>query len=142
MRRLMAALSSPKGADSAQRQRRGAAGGGGTTNEVSGPAETTYAKGRRGEDRAAALLRDRGYAVVERNYRCPKGELDVIARDGDTLVFVEVRTRADARHGTALETVRAGKQRRVAAAAAHYLAVRRPVFTRCRFDVLAITGDD
>jgi putative endonuclease len=80
--------------------------------------------------------------VVERNYRCPRGEIDVVARDGDTLVFVEVRTRADAQHGTALETVRAGKQRRIAGAAEHYLAFRRPSFTRCRFDVLAITGDD
>jgi putative endonuclease len=105
--------------------------------------ESTHEKGRRGEDRAAALLRARGYHVVERNFRCRQGEIDVVARDGaDTLVFVEVRTRADAEHGTALETVRSVKQRRIADAAAYYLSVRRPPFTRCRFDVLAITGED
>lgn len=105
--------------------------------------ESTHEKGRRGEDRAAALLRARGYQIVERNFRCRQGEIDVVARDGaDTLVFVEIRTRADAEHGTALETVRGGKQRRIADAAAYYLAVRRPAFTRCRFDVLAITGED
>jgi putative endonuclease len=88
-------------------------------------------------------LRAHGYLVVERNFRCRQGEIDVVARDGgDTLVFVEVRTRADAEHGTALETVRSTKQRRIADAAAYYLTVRRPAFTRCRFDVLAITGEE
>jgi putative endonuclease len=107
------------------------------------PSDSTHEKGRRGEDRAAALLRARGYQVVERNFRCRQGEIDVVARHGaDTLVFVEVRTRADAAHGTALETVRSAKQRRIADAAAYYLAVRRPAFTRCRFDVPAITGED
>jgi putative endonuclease len=108
-----------------------------------GDKKSTVQSGRRGEDRAVSFLTGRGYAIVERNFRCKLGELDIIARDGaDTLVFVEVRTRATADRGTALETVRAAKQAKVARVAAQYLAVRRPKFVHCRFDVLAITGDD
>ena len=102
----------------------------------------TNEKGRRGEDRAARHLASHGYTIVERNYRCALGEIDLVARDGSTLVFVEVRSRADGTRGTALETVRAGKQRAIARVAAHYLAVRRPDFATCRFDVVGITGDD
>jgi putative endonuclease len=68
------------------------------------------------------------------------GEIDVVARDGRSLVFVEVRTRADARHGNALETVTGPKQRRIARVANYYLMVRRPTFDACRFDVIGITG--
>jgi len=103
---------------------------------------TTTGRGRSGEDRAAALLIDRGYAIVERNYRCRVGELDLVARDGDTLVFVEVRSRADGAHGSALDTVGGAKQRRIARVAAHYLAARHPTARACRFDVVGITGDD
>ena len=103
---------------------------------------STRESGQRGEDRAVAYLADRGYQIVERNYRCRLGELDVIARDGDTLVFVEVRTRQSGRFGTALETVGAGKRAQIARVAAQYLAARRPRFVRCRFDVVGITGDD
>jgi putative endonuclease len=98
--------------------------------------------GSRGEDRASAALRARGYRIVERNFRCKVGELDVVAFDGDTLVFVEVRSRADARFGGGLAAVGQGKRRQVARVAAAYLALRRPRFTTCRFDVVAITGDD
>ncbi len=106
------------------------------------PSESTVDKGKRGEDRIAALLERSGYVVVERNYRCKLGELDLVARDGDTLVFVEVRTRADGSRGSALETVGPAKQRRIARVAEHYLGVRRPRFERCRFDVVGVTGDD
>lgn len=98
--------------------------------------------GARGEDRASRALRARGYRVVERNFRCTQGELDAVAFDGDTLVFVEVRSRADDRHGGGLAAVGHAKQRRVARVAAAYLSIRRPRFDRCRFDVVAITGDD
>jgi putative endonuclease len=105
-------------------------------------AASTVARGQRAEDRALALLIDRGYAIVERNWRCRLGELDLIARDGDVLVFVEVRSRADRAHGSALETVGAGKQRKVAQVAAAYLAARRPIAASCRFDVVGITADE
>ena len=103
---------------------------------------STHDKGRHGEDRATAILRRSGYSIVERNYRCPLGEIDIVARDGDALVFVEVRTRRDASRGNALETVRRGKQRRLGRVAAHYLMARRPTLIDCRFDVIGITGDE
>ena len=96
--------------------------------------------GQRGEARAAEALRAAGYRVVERNVRLWVGELDLIAYDGEILVFVEVRSRRDDRFGGGLAAVPHGKQRQVAKAAAAYLATRRPVFAACRFDVVAITG--
>lgn len=105
----------------------------------------TTAAGRAGEDAAVRVLRAAGLSIVERNYRCRLGEIDVVARDGDTLVFAEIRTRSRADRGHALETVNAAKQRRVARVAAHYLAFRAPSlppFRRCRFDVIGITAGD
>jgi putative endonuclease len=99
--------------------------------------------GEHGEDRAARALRARGYRIVERNFRCKAGELDLVARDrDDTLVFVEVRTRADDRFGGALSAVGFHKQRQVTRVARVYLALRKPHVTTCRFDVVAITGAD
>jgi putative endonuclease len=98
--------------------------------------------GARGEDRASRALRERGYRLVERNFRCKAGELDAVAYDGDTLVFIEVRARRDARFGGAMFAVTDAKQRQVARVAAAYLSIRRPRFDRCRFDVVAITGDE
>jgi putative endonuclease len=103
---------------------------------------TTIARGASAEDRAVAWLARAGYRIVERNYRCKLGELDIIARDGATLVFVEVRSRQTARFGSALEAVGWAKQRRVSRMAQHYVARRRPRFAEARFDVVAITGDD
>lgn len=103
---------------------------------------STSARGKQGEDRACEYLRALGYRVVERNFRCKLGELDIIARDGSTLVFTEVRSRAHSRHGTPLETVTGPKQRRIARVASYYLSIRRPGFEACRFDVVGITGDD
>jgi putative endonuclease len=102
---------------------------------------TTIQIGASGEDRAADALHRRGYRLVERNYRCKVGELDIIARDGPTLVFVEVRSRRTADHGTALDAVGWRKQAKVSRVAAHYIATRRPRFETARFDVVAITGD-
>lgn len=88
------------------------------------------------------MLRAAGMTIVERNYRCPLGELDIVARDGDVLVFVEVRTRTRRDRGTALETVGPAKRRRLARVAEHYLAVRRPRAVGIRFDVIGITAGD
>jgi putative endonuclease len=103
---------------------------------------TTIEQGRAGEDRATRLLRAAGMALVERNYRCKLGEIDLVARDGTTLVFVEVRTRTRADRGSALETVGAEKQRRIARVAAFYVAMRRPQCRAIRFDVIGITAGD
>jgi putative endonuclease len=90
---------------------------------------------------ACAYLRDSGLRLLERNYRCRRGEIDLVMRDADTLVFVEVRFRASTRFGTPAETVDVHKQRRLAAAAAHYLQ-HHPTSLPCRFDVIAVSGTD
>ena len=89
------------------------------------------------EDQAARLLQLHGYRIVERNYRCRLGEIDLIASDGEGLVFVEVRMRNGAAFGSALESVTPHKKKRLIAAARHYLMElgREPY---CRFDVIAI----
>lgn len=102
---------------------------------------TTVEKGRAAEDRAVHELERRGYVVVARNARTKRGEIDVVARDGDVLVFVEVRSRADDRYGEAKATVGGRKQARVVGAASAWLAQLRPPWPICRFDVVAIEGD-
>ena len=91
-----------------------------------------------GEDLAVAALTARGYAILERRYATERGEIDIIAEDGGTLVFVEVRARATAEFGRAAESVTAGKQRRVTRVAIDYLARHQIVNRPCRFDVVAI----
>jgi putative endonuclease len=102
---------------------------------------TTIAIGASAEARAVAALVAAGYEIVERNFRCKVGELDVIARAGDLLIFVEVRSRANADHGHAAEMVYPSKQRKVARVARYYLEARAPAYRRVRFDVVAITGE-
>jgi putative endonuclease len=102
--------------------------------------DTTVQIGARAETGATSALEGAGFRIVERNYRCKAGELDIIARDGDVLAFVEVRSRKDGEHGHAAEMVTVAKRRQVARIAAHYLALKRPEIDRVRFDVVAITG--
>lgn len=103
---------------------------------------STSDRGRASEERAAGELARRGYRIVAKNYRCKVGEIDLVARDGDTLVFVEVRSRASGARGDALATVDRRKQQRIARVAEHYLAAEKPTFAGCRFDVVGITGDE
>lgn len=88
---------------------------------------------------AVGALEAAGYRIVERNFRCEAGELDVIARDGDILVFIEVRSRGSAEHGHAAEMVTPAKRGRVTRMARIYLEMMKPHFEECRFDVVAIT---
>lgn len=99
-------------------------------------------RGASAEDAAAGLLLAAGYRIVERNFRCRAGELDIVARDGDVLVFIEVRMRSDAEHGYAFEMVGGSKQRRVIRVARCYLAARQPAYEEARFDVVAFTAGD
>ena len=93
------------------------------------------------EQRAAEYLQRQGYRVVDRNWTCRGGEIDLVCLDGDgTLVFVEVRARADARHGTPLETVVDRKRQRLIRAAAIYVHIKQQSERACRFDVIAIVG--
>lgn len=96
--------------------------------------------GAEAEARAAQFLQRKGYRVVDRNWTCRGGEIDLVCDDGGTLVFVEVRARADDRHGTPLETVVDVKRRRLIRAAELYLAQKELHDRACRFDVVAITG--
>ncbi len=95
---------------------------------------------RRGEALAALFLRLKGYRIEARNWRCQLGELDIIAWDGDTLVFIEVKTRTGRTAGSPEEAVTAGKQRRLALLAQAYLGQRRGEPPPCRFDVIAVEG--
>lgn len=100
-------------------------------------------RGRAAEDLACHYLAERGLVLLERNYRCRRGEIDLILRDTDTLVFVEVRYRGQGRFGSAAESVDRHKQMRLAACARQYLQARpHTVRTCCRFDVVAIDGPD
>jgi putative endonuclease len=108
--------------------------------QMFGDHKTTIEVGASGEDRAVAHLVRAGFRIVERNYRCKLGELDVIARDGGVLVFVEVRSRRSNEFGNALDAVSAHKRKKVTRVAMSYIAYRRPRFVEARFDVVAITG--
>ena len=94
--------------------------------------------GKRGEDLACAELEKRGYVIVDRRFRTRCGELDVVARDGATLVFVEVRARSSSRFGTPFESVTWQKRQRLSRMAASYLCAKRIAGTPCRFDVVAV----
>ena len=104
------------------------------------PTPRQAALGTLGELVACRELRRRGYAILARGFRTRHGEIDIVARDGDVLVFVEVKARAGRRYGTPLEAVTARKQRRVAAMARSYLARAGWGERPCRFDVVAVTG--
>jgi putative endonuclease len=94
-------------------------------------------RGRVGEEEAVAWLCRRGYRVVERNARTRAGEIDLVAEDGDTLCFVEIKARTTAAYGPAVAAVGRAKQRRLLRAAALWLA-RHPQDRPCRFDVLGL----
>ena len=102
---------------------------------------STVDRGKRAEDRAAAFLEERGFRILRRNYRCRLGELDIVAEDGECLVFVEVRSRASDEFGDALFAVGHKKRRQVARVAQYFMDVERPRHRDVRFDVVAITGD-
>jgi len=95
--------------------------------------------GDRGEREAARYLRQQGFRILVRGYKTPRGEVDLIARDGDTVVFIEVKTR---RHGTPAEAVTPEKQRRLTLAALEFLKQHRLLEQRSRFDVVAIVWPD
>jgi len=95
--------------------------------------------GRYGEDLAVESLLALGYVIEERNWRCPRGEIDIIAWDGDVLVFVEVKTRSSSAFGTAAEAVTPRKLVRVRRAMSDWLLTRRPRFAHLRVDVVTVT---
>jgi len=96
------------------------------------------ADGARAEEQAARFLAGRGLKILARNYRCRGGEIDLVCRDGATLVFVEVRLRTNRDFGGAAASITPAKQRRIALAANHYLA-GKPL-PACRFDAVLLDG--
>jgi len=104
---------------------------------------TTSESGTAAESLACDYLRQAGLVLVTRNYRSPYGEIDLVMRDGETLIFVEVRYRQSSRFGTPAETVNAAKQAKIRATAEHYLQLQRKwAQSPCRFDILAVEGSD
>lgn len=103
------------------------------------PRDAAPAAGRRAEAAALDYLSARGLREVERNFRCRAGEIDLVMRDGDCLVFVEVRYRRSDRFGGPAESVAARKRRRLLTAAQYYLQVRPAARAlAARFDVVAV----
>ncbi|MGA9755965.1 MAG: YraN family protein [Desulfobaccales bacterium] len=95
--------------------------------------------GDAGEDLAAAALKKQGYKILERNYVTPLGEIDLIARQGHTVVVVEVKTRKSTRFGSPQEAVSVTKQQRLRRLADYYLKDKRLAGTTVRFDVVAVS---
>jgi putative endonuclease len=96
--------------------------------------------GKDGEDLACRELARRGYAIVARRFRVRSGELDIVARDGPVLVFVEVKTRAGRRFGDPAEAVTPVKQRRLARLAGEYLVRHHLPECPCRFDIVSVNA--
>ena len=105
------------------------------------PQQHNRARGSSAERAAADYLRAHGYEIVAQNVATDAGEIDVVARDGETLCFIEVKARAGGGYGPAIEAVDARKRYRLARAAALYLAWN-PTDRPCRFDVLGLDAGD
>ena len=100
-----------------------------------------YSLGKQGESAAAEYLSSSGIKILDRNFRCPLGEIDLIARDGKTIVFVEVRARQADGICSPEESITMNKRRRLTRAALWYLKQRGLLGSNARFDVVAIRWD-
>jgi putative endonuclease len=89
------------------------------------------------ESMAVTFLKENGYKIIERNYRTKIGEIDIIAKDGDTIVFIEVKARKSRAYNPK-EAVTSSKKRKISMVALYYLKSTRQINTRARFDVVAI----
>jgi putative endonuclease len=103
--------------------------------------EPRHAVGKAGEEAAVQYLRQHGYRILERNYRCRFGEIDLIARDGSMLAFVEVKTRRSQTYGPAAAAVTFQKQRHLIKASLTYLMQKKKTDEICRFDVVTVDMD-
>ncbi len=95
------------------------------------------------EEKAVLYLKGKGYKILSRNFRCRSGEIDIIAREGDTICFVEVKYRRNHCHGYPEEAVSYYKQETIRKVAQYYFVrYKLPFDTDCRFDVIAIEGEE
>ena len=94
--------------------------------------------GKKGEDIAVVYLKSAGYRIVERNYKCLFGEIDIVAKDGDTVVFVEVKSRKSEEFGDPQVAVGLEKQKKISKISLKYLEEKHLYHCNARFDVVAI----
>lgn len=103
---------------------------------------TTTEIGRNAEAAACQFLEQQGLVLLEKNYRCRYGEIDLVMRHDKTLVFIEVRYRSDSRFGSGSETINYQKQQKLIATASHYLQKHKLSANQiCRFDVISLTAN-
>lgn len=100
--------------------------------------QTKKEVGKKGEEVAASFLRKKGYHILDKNFRCRLGEIDIIAQKDDQIVFVEVKTRKNLNFGLPQQAVTYFKKKRLTKLAQFYLAVHRLADFSCRFDVIAV----
>ena len=105
-------------------------------------ADTRKKLGNRGEKIAARFLRKQSYQIIEKNYHSRLGEIDIVAKEDESIVFVEVKTRCSTDFGLPEEALSYDKRRRLSKLALGYLAHRRIKDTNCRFDVVSILMDN
>jgi putative endonuclease len=98
--------------------------------------------GKSGEQSVAKYLQKKGYKILIQNYRCKLGEIDIIARDGSVLVFIEVKTRSGLNYGSPAAAVNARKQKQISRAAQCYLAEHNLFDSPARFDVVSVLCDN
>jgi putative endonuclease len=97
--------------------------------------------GQKGEELAVKFLKKKGYRIIRQNYKTPVGEIDIIAKDKDTIVFVEVKTRESMEFGYPFEAVNSTKRRKIANVAKLYIKKFKEI-PRCRFDVVSVYYED
>ena len=100
------------------------------------------ALGRKGEEVAVDFLKKQGYRIIKRNYRCRAGEIDIIAKQGSSLAFIEVKTRRSTRFGLPEEAVSYEKKRHLTRVALGYFTHYRIKETKCRFDVVSVVVNE
>ena len=98
--------------------------------------------GQKGEILAQKYLKKQKYVIFDQNYTCKLGEIDIIAKDKDTLVFVEVKTRASNKFGRPCEAVTPYKQNKIRSVANYYLMKTKQIESNCRFDVIEVLDDE
>ncbi len=97
--------------------------------------------GREGEDAAIAYLKDKGYRIIQKNFRSKLGEIDIIAQQKETVVFIEVKSRASHQFGHPFSAITPAKQRKIIQVAQSFLAKHRLMENPARFDVVGLTID-
>ena len=104
--------------------------------------DATKILGQAGEDFSAKFLESRGYKIIDRNFKIRSAEIDIIAEKDNTIIFVEVKTRSNIRHGLPVEAVNLKKQKRIITAASVFLQDEKYFDFNCRFDVIEVYSVD